>query len=63
MATQDKKQVPFRTEKRNVHLMIDPDVFRLAKVECAKIDVDLSAATEQLYRLWAKGKVQVTKEQ
>jgi phosphopantothenate synthetase len=55
-------KTPMKSEKRNVHVMIDPSVYRLAKVECAKIDVDLSYATEQLYRLWASGKAMVKKE-
>jgi hypothetical protein len=57
------EKTPFKIEKRNVHLLIDPAAHRAAKIECAKIDIDLSFATEQLYKLWAAGKVKVTKDQ
>jgi hypothetical protein len=52
-------KTPFKIEKRDVHLLIDPAVFRMAKVECAKMDCDLSYAAEQLFRLWSQGKVQI----
>lgn len=52
----DDSKTPFKQEKRDVHLLVDPAAFRLAKVECAKLDIDLSYATEQLWRLWASGK-------
>ena len=48
--------------KRDVHLVVDANIFRLAKVECAKADVDLSRATEQLWKLWAQGKATVESE-
>ena len=56
------EKTPFKTEKRNVHLLIDQTAYTLAKIECAKIDVDLSHATEQLYRLWEQGIVTVNEE-
>jgi len=55
-------KTPFKEAKRDVHLTIDPAVFRLAKIECIKLDIDLSHATEQLWKLWVQGKVKVSVE-
>src|ERR1043166_1369134 len=57
------QKTPFKEEKRHVHLLVDPAAYRLAKIECAKIDLDLSHATELIWKLWSQGKIQVKKEQ
>lgn len=48
-----------RKPRRDVHLIVDADVLRGAKIECAKAEIDLSRATEELWRLWAAGKVSI----
>lgn len=59
---EENAKAPFKPERRSVHLMVDPEAFRLAKIECAKIDLDLSHATEQLWKAWSEGKIKVRKE-
>jgi hypothetical protein len=55
-------KAPFKEEKRHVHLLVDPAIYRLAKIECAKIDLDLSHATEIIWKLWSEGKIKVKKD-
>jgi len=57
------EKTPFKEERRHVHLTVDPIAYRLAKIECAKVDLDLSHATEQLWKLWASGKVPIKAEE
>lgn len=42
---------------KDVHLMVDPETHKLAKIECAKQEIGLSRATELLWKAWAEGKV------
>lgn len=50
---------PTKPNKRSVHLSVDKDAYRLAKIECAKQDLDLSHATELLWIAWSKGEIKL----
>lgn len=51
-----------KTQRRHIHLTIDPDVHRLAKVQAARWDMDLSHAVEELLKLWVGGKIKLQVE-
>jgi len=50
-------------EKKDVHLVIqDKEVWRSAKAKCAMNDLDLSTATEMLWKLWVKDKIELPRK-
>jgi len=66
MAENTKKSssqaIPFRQEKRHVHLMVNPELYRLADIERAKAGLGLSEATEMLWKAWSMGKIKIDKD-